>query len=251
MDLNIRLLILDRNPEHAEELAKGIMPIIPFIHHEVLSTIQEALEAHLDNPFNISLVTSSIAEQEVNAFIRDMQKLYTQSQDRLCAFIKIMPVIPDKYNSIPDIQLGFATICSEKFDEKDQKNLHNALKDFNNFKQLNENISDIEWTMKMILAEVDRVSSDRARGRETKFNTIAIDFASDLVEFDSKVMDSYFDCLTEQTINLPPRKSQHVKIPKNVLKKSLPKLVEDRYTGASSRVWRKLVNKFGTGEPTE
>jgi hypothetical protein len=246
MNLNIRLLILDTDEKHAEVLAKKFMTIVPFIHHEVVGNIQHALEAHLDNPFNVSLITSSIRDEDKTVFVKDMQKFYTQSMDKLCAFIGVLTHLPVTFKMEDYKKLGYSTVISEHFDVQDQENLKGAMGEFSRFKKMNEHISDIEWTMKMILAEVDRVSSDRKRGRDTKFNKIAINFASDLVEFDTKIMDRYFDCLTEHTGKLEGKKSTQIRIPKSVLKKSLPKLVEDRYTGASSRVWDKLVQKFGT-----
>ncbi len=245
MSLNIRLLILDIVPAHAKELADKLKPVISFVHFQTVTNIQEALEAHLENPYSLCVMTPAISDQDAEMFLKDMKKLYTQNQDNLCAFIKISPTLPANFNLYKDNPLGYATIISEKLDQNEQKKIKNAMQEFSRFKKVNEGLSDIEWTMNMILAEVDKVSNDRKRGRNTKFNTIAIDFAADLVEFDTQIMDKYFECMTDRAMNKKPGKVQSVKIPKDILKKNLPKLVEDKYSGASSRVWDKLVDKFG------
>ena len=248
MDLNIRLLILDLNQEHAAGIAEKLQSIIPFVTYETCHSVEDALQAHLENPFQICILTASIRESDAEIFLKDMQKLYATNHDKLCTFISVKPDLPPNFDLAPSLAMGLSTVVSENFDKSDHEKLKNSLQEYLHFKKISENIGDLDWTMKLVLAEVDRVSNERKRGRETKFNTIASDFVSNMVEFDAKVLSKYFDALSEETEKSSPQQAQYIRIPKEVLSRKLPKLLESRYTGASSRVWKKLLDKYGVKE---
>lgn len=248
MDYNIKLLVLDPDPTHAEELAQKFMPVVPFFSHKVVISIQDALEEHLASPFEVCLISSNLDPAVAELFLSDMRVLYSKSREKICAFIGVHQELPENFDMNAAIVAGYNTVVSENFDAKDREKITIALGEFMHLKQVDEHISDVEWTMKMLLAEVDRVSIDRRRGRESKFNMIASDFAANIVEFDAKILDKYFEELTEQTEKAVPGKAQIVRIPKDVLQKNLPKLMNDRYSGASRRVWKKLLKRYGVSE---
>jgi hypothetical protein len=57
----------------------------------------------------------------------------------------------------------------------------------------------------------------------------------------------YFEKLAITASNTEPRGFQRIKVSSALLKKELPRLLEDRYVGVSRRVWNKLSKKLGEG----
>lgn len=248
MNLNIRVLIVDENRENADELARALMPHLTFIGHDTVCSIQEALDAHIASPYDICFVSSRFQGEKIAGFLRDIKKLYSQTLERLCIFIQFHPALAPDYDCKPMEAIGFNTVISKELEKPDIKKLKEALKEIIEFNLISEKISDIDSTTKLILQEIDRVSNDRKRGVGTKFNTIALDFAANLVEFDPRIMEKYFEKLVDQSADAKAPRVTRVRIPAKVLKRNLPKLLEDKYQGASSRVWKKLLNKYGISE---
>lgn len=248
LNFNIKLLIIEPDKEHSHQFISRLQEAVPILGHDYASSIQSALEAHIAQSYDLCLVSQAYPNKEISIFLRDIQKLYSQDRQRLCPFIQYCAVLPKGFDPKESLQIGFSSVISEKLEQCDIDNIKTAIEDVAFVNQLNEHMNDVDWTMKMILKEVDRVSRERKRGREVEFNKIPLHFAADLVEFDPRVLSKYFETLSEQTEKRNKPGPSLVKIPAKVLERNLPKLLEDRYSGASSRVWNKLLKKYGLPE---
>ncbi|MCO6429689.1 MAG: hypothetical protein J5J00_02430 [Deltaproteobacteria bacterium] len=245
VELSFRLLLMHEDRARAAELAKELSNFIPFMGHDIVTNEQAALESHLHNPYDICIVSPAFPDAKMEVLIRDLSQLYAQKYGRMCRFVRYSAEPPSEGALNSASTAGFDCVVSALFDAQDRKRLEELGSEMRRAAEIQEYTRDLDCTMQRILSEVDRVARDRKRGRQTSFNTVSIDFVSDLVEFEPAVFEKYLNSLCNQAEKAEAAKYSKVKIPAAVLKKNLPKLFEDRYAGPSSRVWKKLLKKYG------
>ena len=99
--------------------------------------------------------------------------------------------------------------------------------------------------MGFLLDQIDEISRERRRGRQTKLNLIFGEMMKMHASFDESLLDRYFDMLSEQSEEAPPTEAIEVEIPDDILAKNLPGLERNVYRGQSARVWKRLLRRWG------
>ena len=141
--------------------------------------------------------------------------------------------------------LGFRAVISRKGTHADKANLTKVLEDSFYTREVKRRKKDVDLGLSKLLREIDRAASDSRRGVPRKLAAIRMEGIEIDTAFDPQVLESYFETLTKQTEESPPRTVEKLAIPETILRKSLPHLTADGYTGASHRVWKILAARYG------
>src|SRR5690606_15446780 len=100
----------------------------------------------------ICMITTNISESQTEVFMKDMKTLYANNHDKRCVFIGTRPLLEPDFALQKEQEKGYATVISEQFDSSDKKKLTVVLNEFIHAKKVDENISDLDSSLKLILA---------------------------------------------------------------------------------------------------
>lgn len=242
MPEQIKTLVVDTVPASASQLYEVLKPDLVLSECEQVSSLFDAVRAISDSFFGICLICDAYKPEDLKAFFGDVLKL---DRGKNCLFVQVRESLASQFDRSSLSAIGFRTVISRKGHADDRRSIIEAYKAMGHSVEVRKRVNDVDTTMGLLLDEVDRISEDRKRGRSSKFNTISPDFIADQTSFDTEVMESYYQKLTEVAETVAPQEYQGVEVPDAILKKNLPHLSKDNYSGVSTRVWAKLKKKFG------
>ena len=183
-------------------------------------------------------------QSEYESFFRDMKKL---GRDKTCAFVKVRsddPKVPiDKPAALA--AAGFCASISTELVEQDMKALRRALTKEVVRMHEEQRAEDIPGYVELILKEVDKVARNRQRGVPEDYDKVIASLVRDMMRDESIHKDNFIEALATLAEKCEGFAMSKVDVPENVLQRQLPKLAKTQYSGKSSRVWHKLLSRYG------
>ena len=245
MGADLVTLIVDATSANAEALANAYRPDIDFGECDFANSTHHAIQSHLQTYYKLCLVSAHFSQDDLKSFFDDVNKIERKD---VCVFVQVREALEPDFDRASLIDQGFTTVISRAGTYKDKEALKAAIKVHLREFEVARRTIDVNSAIRLLLAEVHRVSEDRRRGRESTFNTLTMDFISMQTEFDAEILNKYYEALIKQCEEAKPVKVAKVKIPKKLLDKKLPNLTDESYIGVSSRVWDKIVKIHGVTE---
>jgi hypothetical protein len=141
--------------------------------------------------------------------------------------------------------IGFHGVISMLGTHADREELRESLKDWRYEEEINKRSVDVDSALNLVLSQVDRIARDLKRGVKNKFDSLPFDFINTQTDFDDELQNRYFSKLEKKTSISEPENAKGIQIPDVILKKNLPKLLGNKYSGTSQRVWKMLLKKHG------
>jgi len=241
--LDIKALVLDSSAGAAELLAATLRRDFDFAEVEFTNTTHKAVQSFTESQYNLCFISDAFSLEETQVFMRDLAKI---RRDDNCLFVQVRDAVPDDVDrrSLRDSNIFY--IISRRGTHADRVGLEEALVQVLFAKKLEEKVTTVNDTMQMVLTEIDRAAEDLKRGREAKINKLPINFVDYQTDFHQRVLDEYYEALSDKAESAAPNEIDRLDVPEGVLSRQLPNLSKDTYNGASHRVWRKLKKKYGT-----
>lgn len=239
----------DRSGRLAKAIKEAYGPHYNFGEVEYTTNLHKAIQSFRDSDFHLCFVDSEFEEDDVKAFVKDYNEL---EKDIPCAFIQVHQIVKGELDRMMPKMLGFNAVVSTQGNAADREDIDEALEYWSEEAEIAKRKIDVTSALDLILKEVDKAARDVKRGMFTKFNTIPSEFAALQTEFHEDIADKYFRELNDKTEDAEPENAVKVAIPDEILKRALPGLEKDKYTGVSKRVWQRLLKKHGiTAEQAE
>ena len=237
-------LIIDQRADLAEALTTALRPEVELDEIDYTSSVHRAIQSHIQVDYNVCFISDKFPIEDLQTFFDDFKKLEKKAE-HACVFIQVKEKIADDFDPEPLKALGFTAFITRKGTFQDKESVREALHDFFHEKEVETRTFNTSKALNVWLGEIDRVARDKRRGKESKMNTIAAEGISRETEYDEEVLKRYYDELEKRTEDAAPEESTHIEVPENVMKRDLPKLEQNKYVGASSRVWNKLLKMHG------
>ena len=241
MSLNLICLIVDIFADSVKRTTQALWPEIQFVQADYSNSLNDAFQRLIECNYNLCFIHSTFKEN-LDSFFRDMRKL---GRDRTCVFVQMWDQVPSELDRTEVLEMGFSAVVGREISNDDKLALREVLRLELRQHEIDRRVVDVQEAMRFVVKELDRVARDHQRGKNEKFDRIIRDFISMLTEYDDEVLDHYFDALAEESTQAPAFKHAKIRVPINVLKRRLPHLGEDCYTGQSRRVWEKLLRRYG------
>ncbi|RIL06942.1 MAG: hypothetical protein DCC75_10405 [Proteobacteria bacterium] len=242
MAITLTCLVIHTTRDLVEKVTQALWPEIQFTKSDFTASLTEAFQLHYDNIYNICFVSNAVVK-DLDVFFRDMEKM---GRLKTCAFIQVFDKLPPNFNRADSIARGFTGVITQEVTSEERTLLKEILKIEYHNQQVRERVHDVGTVAKILTEEIDRVAKEKLRGREEKLDKLLTGFVELQAEFDDQILGEYFEHLTAETEKAKSFEKKKVAIPAKVLKRKLPKLEDNKYSGASSRVWGMLLDKFGT-----
>jgi len=237
-------LIVDKRPDLAQELVKSLNQAFSFAESDFTNSVHRAVQSHLDGEYSICFISDEFPSEELSSFFSDMLKMERANK---CVFLQVSEKEPTEELSKLAIEIGFHGFISRRGTSQDKETISQALKNTNHHQEVKKRTLDVRGAISLILRELDRVARERKRGIDRHMAAIPMSLVEIHSEFDPILIKRYFDELDRQASLYKPFKTHKVDIPDRILKKQLPGLAKDKYSGASHRVWEMLLDKHGVG----
>ncbi len=244
MELEARGIIIAKSIESAEALSGALLPEIKLTDFEIRRTLLKAIQSFRETPFDICFISESFSLEELESFFSDVKAL--KRQDR-CVFVQVRDELGEGVRRDSLADQGLATIVNSHVTDGDKAAIGDLLVELLKRHEIQKRTLDVETAIKLMMLEIDRVSSDRKRGRHREYSrNILSGFVTEQLNFHSDIMDGYFKALEHLSEKSAPSKSLMVKLPQSLIDRHLPGIVDGEYTGTSLRVWEMLREKFGS-----
>jgi hypothetical protein len=238
---NLNALFIDPRRFAFEKLKKSLEPEVFFITPVHVTSLQSALGQLISGEFQICFVTESLPVDSLKSFMKDLQGLRAKSDLRLV--LVRQEEKGDIVCSSDDLDLVITEACSNSEKAQVIKVLQPTPRELEREK-LKETHADLDSGIGRLMSLIDDAASETRRGKKVKLDRLVADFVSSLTGSDKGLLDHYFDTLTEKT-EAVRAVLQKLDVPDEVLRKKLPGLSKDNYTGTSKRVWKRLLKKLG------
>lgn len=238
----LRALVMDDGSQLAHKLRELIYPAFEIGAYQIVYTAHEALEALINEEYNICLLPDFTTREESDNLMSDYRKLEKELE---CDFIEVREFLPDDFDRSSLRKQGFASVISHAITADDIHAIEETLKHQVRAEKIIDKANGVKESLGLLLRDLDRTAADRKRGRETPLRSISSQFISTETAFDEKVLKKYFNALSDQSAAQEAPQADSISVPDNILKKGAPGLSRDRYTGASQRVWKKLIRLYG------
>ncbi|MCB0329642.1 MAG: hypothetical protein KDD70_08260 [Bdellovibrionales bacterium] len=242
-DLNVLVINpLDRHGKLAQSLQETFGQDFSFSGIEYTSTLHRAIKSLEESQFHLVFISNKFSESETKSFFSDAEKL---GERGWCSFVQVHERFSEDIDLEYPLSLGFHGVVSELGTHQDKESIKEAIQKW--LEQETEVMTkvDVEAAMNILLRKIDDAASNLKRGVQTKIDAIPSEFIELKANSDDLILDAYFRKLRDRTELAEPENADFVVIPDSVLSKSLPKLERNKYTGVSTRVWRKLLKKHG------
>lgn len=246
MPFNPRTILIGARVVTADDLELAYQPDLLLHGMEVATSTHEAIEFFLTGPFDLCLISDSVAVPDLQALVADLKKVEGHATT---VFALLNENEKARIDRAALNGVGVTLIVSPHGSTEDHAILSAALKEKVYSWELKTRIQDVERVIGLTLKELDKVSRERKRGRPLSTSKDIKDFIQLTTAFHDDVRKRFYDVLEEKTQDAKPIKASKVDVPEAVLSRKLPKLDKDLYHGASSRVWDVLVKKFGIQRP--
>lgn len=242
MSIALKAIIFDRDSSAARALASQLTLIFSFDTVDFCNSLSELLQHHINQPYDLCLISDATSLPNVSTFLSDFNKI---GHPEPCVFAQIRDEVPAGFDRTSLAASGFATVISREIDGDDVKNLQPLVKKRKRREIIEEKKKTVGVAMNVLLAELDRVAADRRRGKATKLKSFSASYISQESAFDESILQEYLDSLRETTEKREAPKAVTIVVPERLLKKNLPGLSSNTYSGTSQRVWQKLLTICG------
>ncbi|MCB0333234.1 MAG: hypothetical protein KDD55_07020 [Bdellovibrionales bacterium] len=232
----------DRSGRLAKAINEAYSPHYTFGELQYTTNLHKAIQLFREEDFHLCFIDSQFEEDDIKAFVKDYNEL---GKDIPCAFIQVHQIVKGELDRMMPKMLGFHAVISTQGSAADREDIDEALEFWSEEAEIAKRKIDVTSALDLILKEVDKAARDVKRGMFTKFNTIPSEFAALQTEFHNDIADKYFRELNDKTEEAEPENAIRVEIPEDILKRALPGLEKDKYTGVSRRVWQRLLKKHG------
>jgi len=239
---DVAALVIDGTADGAKGLVHALEPELKFTFVDFTSSLRKALMSHSEESFQVCFLSEKFPAADTEAFFKDLKSVKNAAQ---CVFVQVREEIPEGFDPASINALGFRAVISRRGTHADKVNLTKVLEDSFYTREVKRRKKDVDLGLNKLLREIDRAASDIRRGVPRKLAAIRMEGIEIDTAFDPQVLESYFETLSKQTAESPPRTVEKLCIPETVLRKSLPHLTADGYTGASHRVWKILAARYG------
>lgn len=249
MSFNPKSILITPKPGLAEELVLAYLPELLLNGIEIASSPHAALQNFMELPIDLCLISDSFKPDDYKAIVNDVKRL---EQHKACIFVVVAHVgkLPTDRSSLK--QFGVDTIITTAGTPEDKAAITGVLKEKLYAWELQRRLEDCSTGLGLLTKDVERIARERKRGKLALFNTSVSDFLRSNIRFAPEVEERYFEVLFNKLENAEPFTASAVDVPQEILDRDLPKLGKTRYHGASSRVWERLLQKFGdTGKKAE
>ncbi len=246
----LRALCIVQDEEISRAALAALSPKIEIIPETFARSMHEAIEIFSqEEAYDICAVSDLFPKSETDSLFRDLKKI---PMERRSILIQICSVdVPENQSGKP-YEEGFDVILSPTPTQKQVQFLQRVITERNHHREILERSVQVDDALKSMLTDLDTVARERGRGRLTRFAKVAQRLIVGNAEFDPEVLRKYIECLTEWSTKSEPFNSRKVKVPEKISKNDLFKIKDEKYVGASARVWQKLLNKYGVkGEKSE
>ncbi|NDC37246.1 MAG: hypothetical protein EBZ48_04245 [Proteobacteria bacterium] len=239
---DVAALVIDSSADGAKALVHTLEPELKFSFVDFTSSLRKALMSHTEESFQVCFLSEKFPPADTEAFFKDIKGVKSAAH---CVFVQVREDIPAEFDPSPITALGFRAVISRKGTHDDKVRLIKVLEDTFYAREVKRRKLDVDSAMTKLLDEIDRAAIDIRRGVPRKLAAIRMDGIEIDTAFDPEVLESYFETLSQQTAEAEPRTIDKLKIPEKVLRKALPCLTAEGYTGASQRVWKILAARYG------
>jgi hypothetical protein len=242
MSSELNCLIVGISGFPQQKLRESLAPAFCFTTFDTADSVSEAFQCLVNTNFNLCVIAASL-DQELQPFFRDMRKL---GRDRTCAFVKFSPARIRPKETAAELQAsGFCATISADLDAQDLIALRKALSQ--EMVKIREELKaeSIPGCVDLVLRELDQIARRKQRGIDAKFDQVIASLVRDMMSETSIHHSNFLEALSigaEQSISFS---ENAVEIPDQVLERNLPKLDKSTYRGTSSRVWNKLLKRYG------
>ncbi|MBX7138503.1 MAG: hypothetical protein K1X83_11025 [Oligoflexia bacterium] len=248
MKTKLDVLVFEDSVSNTEGLKQALESHYELRSFDTAANVPDLLQLHIENHYDMCLVYDTWPNETVEMFYKDYLKLERNTK---CVFAQIKNQVPEKFDRTSLRHLGFTTVVSTAINAHDLTALRLAFREKRQI-TVEERIDNVEQAVKLLIKDVDRIASDRKRGRDKSLQGVSAQFISGQTQVDPAVLEAYFDKLAQETESAAPTEHTEIVVPEEVVEKELPGLSKDGYAGASNRVWKKLVKAFGRkGESEE
>lgn len=248
MFVNLTALFVDADPRSYEALCRALEPECYFLDRHFCPSLHEALQFILAHKVHVCFIAMTFDAKSIHVFRADTKKL--EHAER-AAFVLVDETAPDEAARSSVKSAGFETVISRAVDPDDKRLLSDILTPLVKYNEceaeIKKKVLNVRDAIQVLLRELDRVAMDRKHSIDSHFDHLAPDFIAELSEFHDEVLQRYYAMLSEQLkdASVPEGFCNKLTVPEDVLKKRLPALSRDNYSGASRRTWKKLVKLFG------
>lgn len=245
MQNNARALYIDPNEARARDFVEGIKRLGYYFDYDIAPTPTHGLVKLQEGKYQVMFYAGDISRDELGLFVRDAARI--DGVKDCIAFLLCDAPGPTE-DTIASV-LGCAGVVGRQWIGSDQDKLREALapleKRLSEWEEVKEKFIDVHDAVQLLIREVDCVARDRKRGAGTNFNTIAPDFLEMMSEMSNDLKDRYYSELMTATKEIEPEGFNKLEVSEDILKRELPRLTKDSYSGVSRRVWTMLSKRFG------
>lgn len=224
-----------------EKLREALAPDFAIEEFDYAGSPSEAFQSLLNSSFNLCLM-STRSKEELDAFFSDMRTL---GRDKTCAFVKVLPPSSVREDQMHFSSDGFCACISTDLSALDVAELRRALVEEISRMRKEQRSEDIPACVDLALKEVDEAARKRQRGLKASFDRVIASLVRDMMGISKEKSDVFVDTLSNKAESSAAFTATKVDVPEHVLERKLPKLEKTKYTGSSSRVWKKLLNRYG------
>ena len=242
MSISLKAIIFDRDSTAARALSSQLTLIFNFDTVDVCNSLSELLQHHINQAYDLCIISDGTTLPNVTTFLSDFNKI---EHPEPCVFAQVREEVPVEFDRNSLSAYGFATVISRQLDGNDVKALQPLVKTRKRREIIEEKKKTVGIAMNILLAELDRVAADRRRGKDTKLKSFSAGYISQESAFDESILQDYLDSLRDTTEKREAPKAVTIAVPEKLLKKNLPGLSSNNYSGTSHRVWQKLLTICG------
>jgi hypothetical protein len=241
MALRFDALFITPDAGLPKRVSEGLWPNIQFVVNDRATTLPDAFQKLVEHSYSICFIAPKYTDG-IETFFKDMQTL---GRDETCFFFQLEQGY-DPSGEIPKLIHGaIAGLVSATPTSAERAVLVELLEVEFHRAEVARRVTDVKDAVSLLVREIDLMARDRQRGRPRRYDISVKSFVELHLAFDKEVFSQYIDALTTLASAAPAFDVNSVAIPDAVLEKKLPNLTKDSYTGPSTRVWSKLLKKFG------
>lgn len=244
---NLICLLVDIYADAVKRTTQALWPEIQFTKADYSNSLNDAFQKLVESNYNLCFIHNTFQEN-LDVFFRDMERL---GRHKTCVFVQLWDRLPKDLDLTPILEMGFSAIISRDVSSDEKAALRDVLQLELRRQEIDRRVVDVQEATHFVIRELDRVAREHKRGHSKKFDNLIHSFIGMLTEFDDEVLDQYFDALIEESKDSPTFEVSKLKVPEEVLKRRLPHLDEDSYSGKSHRVWEKLLKHYGIAATEE
>lgn len=237
----------DASGKLAGSFAEVYGPEIHFADFEYTTSLHKAVQSFQEETFVLCAVSTQFPEDDIRMFFQDLQSI---DGGKGVSFVALVDPMPEDLNREEPKSLGFDGVVTLAGSHEDREQITEALKRKEEEIILIQRKLDVNTALNVVLRKLDVAARDLKRGITPKLDRMPADFLELQTEYDDAILDEYFQKLESKTQECEPENASELSVPEEVLKKDLPNLVNNKYTGVSARVWKRLLRKHGRKDPT-